>query len=188
MSSEKIKACLDSTEVEMGKAIKHLEAELAKVRAGKANPAMLDNIQVEYYGALSPINNVASISTPDARTIVIQPWEKSSITPIEKAIMASNLGFNPQNDGVLIRIMVPPLTEERRKDLVKKAKAETENCKVVLRNLRRDANEVLKKLNKEGTPDDLIKTAETKIQNIINSFTEKADKHLEQKEKEIMTV
>ena len=172
----------------MSKAISHLESELTKVRAGKANPAMLENIQVEYYGSFVPISNVASVSSPDARTLVIQPWEKSSITPIEKAIMAANLGFNPQNDGVLIRIMVPPLTEERRKELVKKAKSEEENCKVTLRSLRRDANETLKKMNKDGVPEDMTKAAETKVQTITDNFSVKADKHIEQKEKEIMTV
>ena len=188
MSAEKIKQCLENTELEMVKAINHLESELTKVRAGKANPAMLESIQVEYYGGYVPISNVASVSSPDARTLVIQPWEKASITPIEKAIMAANLGFNPQNDGVLIRIMVPPLTEERRKDLVKKAKAEAENCKVTLRSLRRDANELLKKMNKDGVPEDLTKAAETKVQTITDNNAVKVDKHLEQKEKEIMTV
>lgn len=188
MSAEKIKSCLDHTEAEMNKAINHLEAELTKIRAGKANPSMLENIQVEYYGSFVPLNNVASVSSPDARTLVVQPWEKSSITPIEKAIMAANLGFNPQNDGVLIRIMVPPLTEERRKDLVKKAKAEAEHCKVTLRSLRRDANETLKKMNKDGVPEDLTKAAEAKVQTITDNYAAKADKHIDQKEKEIMTV
>ncbi len=188
MSTEKIKVCLDTTENEMKKSINHLESELIKIRAGKANPAILENIQVEYYGSYVPLNNVGSISTPDARTLVIQPWEKASITPIEKAILAANLGFNPQNDGVLIRIMVPPLTEERRKELVKKAKNEAEQCKVTLRNLRRDANETLKKLNKEGVPEDMIKSTEAKVQTMTDSYVAKVDKHVEQKEKEIMTI
>lgn len=188
MSAEKIKACLDQIEVDMAKAINHLELELTKVRAGKANPQMLENVQVDYYGSYVPISNVASVSTPDARTLVVQPWEKSMITPIEKAIQAANLGFNPQNDGIIVRIIVPPLTEERRKDLVKKAKSEAENCKVSLRTIRRDANESLKKLNKDGVPEDLTKTAETKVQTITDAFSVKVDKHIEQKEKEIMTV
>lgn len=188
MSAEKIKSCLDHAEAEMLKAINHLETELTKVRAGKANPQMLENISVEYYGSYVPLNQVASTSAPDARTIVIQPWEKAMITPIEKAIQAANMGFNPQNDGILIRIMVPPLTEERRKELVKKAKAEAEHCKVTLRNLRRDANEALRKLIKEGTPEDMVKAGETKVQQLTDNFSAKADKHIEQKEKEIMTV
>lgn len=186
--TEEVKALLKKSEDLMKNSITHLEAELNKIRAGKANPAMLENVMVEYYGSKVPISNVASISTPDPRTIMLQPWEKSSITPIEKAIMAANLGFNPQNDGVLIRITVPPLTEERRKDLVKRAKAEVENAKITLRNLRREANEEIKKLNKAGLPEDMAKVAEDKIQELTNTYSSKADKHIEVKEKEIMTV
>ncbi len=188
MSAEKIKSCLDQAEADMARAITHLEAELTKVRAGKANPQMLENVQVDYYGSYVPLSNVGSISTPDSRTLVVQPWEKSMITPIEKAIQAANLGFNPQNDGIIIRIVVPPLTEERRKELVKRAKAESENCKVSLRTIRKNANEALKKLSKDGVPEDMIKTAETKVQTITDNYSVKADKHIEQKEKEIMTV
>lgn len=186
--TDDLKLILDSANEQMGKSISHLEQELAKIRAGKANPQMLDGVAVDYYGSKTTLSGVASVSTPDPRTIVIQPWEKSMITPIEKAIQAANLGFNPQNDGLLIRIIVPPLTEDRRKDLVKKAKAEAEHAKVSLRNIRKEANDEIKKAQKDGTPEDLCKTAETKIQDIINSFTAKIDKHLEVKEKEIMTV
>lgn len=188
MSQEKAKQVIDGADEQMKKAIAHLEHELVKIRAGKASPQMLDNVQVEYYGSFVPMSNVASISAPDARTLVIQPWEKSSLTPIEKGIMMANLGFNPQNDGTLIRITVPPLTEERRKDLVKRAKAEAEHCRVTLRNVRRDANEALKKLNKEGLPDDSFKVSETKVQQLTDSFSQKVEKILEVKEKEIMTV
>jgi ribosome recycling factor len=149
---------------------------------------MLEGVQVDYYGTRTPLSQVANINTGDARTLIIQPWEKSMLTPIEKAIMAANLGLNPQNDGVIIRILVPALTEERRRDLVKKAKSETENGKVVLRTIRKEANEELKKLQKNGTPEDEIKEAETRVQTLTDSFVVKCDKHLEIKEKEIMTV
>lgn len=173
---------------QMQKAINHLESDLQKVRAGKASTQMLEGVMVEYYGSMTPITNVASLSTPDARTIVVQPWEKSSLTPIEKAIQAANLGFNPQNDGVIIRIIVPPLTEERRKDLVKKAKAEAENCKVSIRTIRKTAMEAIKKMQKDGLPEDTAKSVEQKIQIITDNYSTKADKHLENKEKEILTV
>jgi ribosome recycling factor len=188
MSTDKIKQSLDLAEEQMKKALQHLENELIKVRAGKANPAMLENVQVDYYGSYVPLHNVGSVSAPDARTLVIQPWEKSMLTPIEKAVQAANLGFNPQNDGTIIRINVPPLTEERRKDLVKRARTEAENCKVTLRTARRDANEQLKKLSKEGVPEDSIKSAEAKIQTLTDNYSLKVDKVIELKEKEIMTV
>lgn len=187
MSAE-IQKILDTTKDQMEKAVDHLEAELVKVRAGKANPTMLEGVMCDYYGNMTPLNQVANINTADARTLVIQPWEKSMLTPIEKAIQAANLGFNPQNDGVLIRISVPPLTEERRKDLVKKAKTEAEAAKVSLRNIRKEANETLKKLKTAGIPEDTIKDGETKVQNLTDSYVTKCDKHLEVKEKEIMTV
>lgn len=186
--TEDIQFVLDSAKEQMEKALNHLEAELVKVRAGKASPTMLESISVDYYGTRTPLNQVANVNTADARTLVIQPWEKSMLTPIEKAVMAANLGLNPQNDGVLIRILVPALTEERRRDLVKKAKAEAENAKVVLRTARKDANEELKKLQKAGTPEDEIKTAETQVQQLTDGYVVKCDKHLEIKEKEIMTV
>jgi ribosome recycling factor len=186
--TDEVKSLLTKSEDLMKAAIVHLEMELNKIRAGKANPAMLENVQVDYYGSRVPISNVASVSTPDPRTIMLQPWEKAMITPIEKAIQAANLGFNPQNDGILIRITVPPLTEERRKELVKRAKAEVENAKVTLRNIRREANEDVKKLNKAGLPEDIAKVAEDKVQELTNTYSAKADKHIELKEKEIMTV
>jgi ribosome recycling factor len=186
--TDELKLIIDSANEQMSKSISHLEQELAKIRAGKANPQMLEGVSVDYYGSKTALSGVASVSTPDPRTIVIQPWEKSMITPIEKAIQAANLGFNPQNDGLLIRIIVPPLTEDRRKDLVKRAKAEAEHAKVSLRNIRKEANDDIKKAHKDGTPEDLCKTSETKIQDITNTFSAKIDKHLEIKEKEIMTV
>lgn len=172
----------------MNKALEHLETELSKIRAGKASPQMLEGIHVDYYGTSTPLHQVGNVNTTDARTLIVQPWEKALLTPIEKAIQAANLGFNPQNDGIVIRISVPPLTEERRKDLVKKTKAEGEHCKVTIRNARREANEALKKALKAGLPEDLEKEAETKVQHLTDSFIVKVDKHLEIKEKEIMTV
>jgi ribosome recycling factor len=183
-----IKTVLDTTKTLMEKAIAHLEQELQKVRAGKANPVMLENVMVDYYGSKVTLSNTASINTQDARTLIIQPWEKSMLTPIEKAIQAANLGFNPQNDGVIIRIVVPPLTEERRKDLTKTAKSLGEDAKITIRNLRKDAMEQIKKLQKDGLPEDTAKDGETKIQNLTNDYVLKVEKHVEQKEKEIMTV
>lgn len=171
----------------MQKAIEHLEVELGKIRAGRANPAMLDSVQVDYYGTNTPLAQVSSITVPDARTIAVQPWEKSMLIPIEKAIQAANLGFNPQNDGSLIRINIPTLTEERRKELVKKTKAEAEHSKVSIRNIRRDANEHIKKESK-SVPEDVVKGLEDQIQKLTDQFISIVDKHLESKEKEIMTI
>lgn len=185
---EEIKNIINHASDGMNKAIDHLENELAKIRAGKASPQMLDGVHVDYYGTSTPLNQIGNVNTTDARTLVVQPWEKSMLQPIEKAIQAANLGLNPQNDGVVIRISVPPLTEERRKDLVKKAKAEGEHCKVTIRNLRRDANEALKKALKAGLPEDMEKEAESKVQQITDGYIVKVDKHLEAKEKDIMTV
>ena len=183
-----IKTVLESAKNQMEKTIAHLEVELAKVRAGKANPSMLDNVMVDYYGSKVTLSNTASVNTQDSRTIIVQPWEKAMLTPIEKAIQAANLGFNPQNDGVLIRIIVPPLTEDRRKDLVKTAKSIVEDAKVGIRNIRKEAMESVKALQKTGTPEDEVKSAETKIQSTTDEFVVKCDKHLEQKEKEIITI
>jgi len=183
-----IKTIVETTQGLMEKTLEHLESELQKVRAGKASPAMLENIQVDYYGSRVPLSNTASVNTQDSRTLIIQPWEKAMLTPIEKAIQAANLGFNPQNDGVIIRIMVPPLTEERRKQLSKTAKGFGEDAKVGIRNLRKDANEQIKKLQKDGLPEDEAKGGEGKIQVITDAHVLKVDKHVEQKEKEIMTV
>lgn len=180
--------CLDEAKEGMEHAILHLDREFHKIRAGKANPQMLEGVRVDYYGAMSPIENIANISTPDPRQIVIQPWEKAMISPIEKAILASNLGFNPQNNGELIRIAVPALTEERRKDLVKRAKLEAENAKVSIRNIRRSAMETAKKLEKDGVAEDEIKVLEKEIQDFTNLYIDKVDKHFVIKEKDIMTV
>lgn len=178
---------INESKMHMQKAIEHLESELSKIRAGRANPAMLDSIQVDYYGTNTPLSQVSSVTIPDARTIAIQPWEKAMLSPIEKAIQAANLGFNPQNDGTLIRINIPVLTEERRKELVKKTKAEVEHGKVSIRNIRRDANEHIKKDSK-SVPEDVIKGLEDQIQKLTDQFIAIIDKHLEAKEKEIMTI
>jgi ribosome recycling factor len=183
-----IKTILESAKTQMEKTITHLESELAKIRAGKANPSMLDNVFVDYYGAKTTLGNVASVNTQDSRTILVQPWEKSMLTPIEKAIQAANLGFNPQNDGVLIRIIVPPLTEERRKDLVKTSKSCGEDAKVSLRTIRKESIDKIKALQKAGLPEDEAKGGETKMQALVDDFSAKCEKHLEQKEKEILTV
>lgn len=186
--NEDIQFILDDTKEQMDKAVSHLESELVKVRAGKASPSMLEGIQVDYYGSRTPLNQVANVNTGDARTLIVQPWEKSMLTPIEKAIQAANLGLNPQNDGIIIRILVPALTEERRRDLVKKAKSEAETAKVSMRSIRKEANEELKKLQKNGTPEDEVKEGENKVQQLTDAYVIKCDKHLEIKEKEIMTV
>lgn len=178
---------LNETKAHMQKAVDHLESEMTKIRAGRANPSMVEGVQVDYYGSMMPLNQVSNVSIQDARTIMIQPWEKAMLTPIEKAIQAANLGFNPQNDGVVIRISVPQLTEERRKDLVKKAKAEAEHAKVGIRNHRRESNELIKREGK-GVPEDQVKGLETNIQKMTDQFIAAVDKHLEAKEKEIMTV
>lgn len=186
--NESIQFIIEQTKEQMEKSVSHLEAELVKVRAGKANPTMLEGVKVDYYGSQTPLNQVANINAADARTLVIQPWEKTMITPIEKAIMMANLGLNPQNDGILIRIVVPALTEERRKELVKKAKAEVEHAKVSLRAARKEANEDLKQLQKDGLPEDEVKEGEEKVQQLTDNYVVKCDKHMEYKEKEIMTV
>lgn len=172
----------------MQKAINHLEAELVKIRAGKANPQMLDGIQVDYYGSPMPVNQVSNISVTDARTLSIQPWEKNMLQPIERAIIAANIGITPQNDGTVIRLFLPPLTEERRKELVKKCHAEGEHSKVAIRNIRRDAIEHIKRLQKNGLSEDVAKDAETDVQQVTDKFISAVDKHLASKEKEIMSV
>lgn len=172
----------------MHKAINHLEAELVKIRAGKANPNMIDGIMADYYGSPTAINQVANVSTLDARTISIQPWEKNMLAVIEKAIMAANIGITPQNDGTSIRLFLPPLTEERRKELVKKCNAEGEHAKIAVRNIRRDGIEDVKKLQKDGLSEDAAKDAEADIQQITDKHIALIEKHLEAKEKEIMAV
>jgi len=183
-----INQILTDTETTMTKAIGHLESELTKIRAGKATPSMLDGIMVDYYGNPTQLSQVANISVLDARTISIQPWEKTMLQPIEKGIMAANIGITPQNDGVNIRLFLPPLTEERRKELVKKCNGEGENAKISVRNIRRDAIEQVKKLQKDGVSEDECKSAEITIQETTDKFISLVEKHLVAKEKEIMSV
>lgn len=172
----------------MRKAMDHFESELIKIRAGKATPTMLDGIVVDYYGNPTPISQVGNISAMDARTLTIQPWEKNMLQPIERAIIAANIGVNPQNDGVIIRLFLPPLTEERRKELVKRSNGEGEQAKIAIRNIRRDAIEQIKKLQKEGLSEDAAKDGEEEVQDITNNYITLIEKHLEAKEKEIMAV
>ena len=172
----------------MTKAITHLEAELVKIRAGKANPAMVDGIVVDYYGNPTQINQVSNISAMDARTISIQPWEKNMLQPIERAIIAANIGINPQNDGNIIRLFLPPLTEERRREMVKRSNGEGEQAKVAVRSIRREAIEQIKKLQKDGLSEDQAKDAETGMQEITDKYISLVEKHLAAKEKEIMSV
>ncbi len=186
--SEEIALIQSDTTSSMEKAISHLETELVRIRAGKANPNMLDGIVAEYYGSLTPISQIANISALDARTISVQPWEKNMLQPIERAIIAANIGINPQNDGNIIRLFLPPLTEERRKELVKKCNNEGENAKVSIRNIRRDAIEHIKKLQKDGLSEDSAKDAEDDVQELTNRYIALVEKHLAAKEKEIMAV
>jgi len=186
--SEGIEYIKSETEASMKKAIGHMESEMGKIRAGKANPSMLDGLMVDYYGSPVPISQVGNIMVLDVRTISIQPWEKNMLQPIERAIIAGNIGINPQNDGVNIRLFLPPLTEERRKELVKKCNVEGENGKIAIRNIRRDAVEQVKKLQKEGLSEDISKGAEAEIQDLTNRYISLVEKHLDAKEKEIMAV
>ena len=185
---ELVELLLDDTRSNMEKSIKHLESELMKIRAGKANPHMLDSIIVNYYGVQTPLNQVSNIGTPDPRTLAIQPWDRSMIETIEKAILQANIGLNPANNGEIIRINVPPLTEERRRDLVKQAKNECENTRVGIRSVRRDANEELKNLKKEGLSEDEEKKAQEEVQKLTDDYIEKIDNIFAAKEKDIMTV
>jgi ribosome recycling factor len=186
--AEDLDKILKDTEVTMNKALNHLEAELVKIRAGKASPSLLDGINADYYGNPTPINQVANISVLDARTISVQPWEKNMLAVIERAIGMANIGINPQNDGTSIRLFLPPLTEERRKELVKKCNGEGEHAKVAIRSIRRDNIESIKKLQKDGLSEDATKDAEDEIQNTTNKFIALVEKHLAAKEKEIMAV
>jgi len=186
--TEESQFCLDMAKESMQNALLHLERDMQKIRAGKASPQMVEGIKVDFYGTMTPLNQMANVSAPDPKTIFIQPWDKNSLQPIEKAVLSANLGFNPINDGMVIRIPVPPLTEERRKEYVKKARAEAENSKVVIRSARRDAKETAKKLEKDGTPEDEIKKLENDIQNLTDEYIQKIDKILAAKEKDIMTV
>ncbi len=186
--SEEISRIIKDTEAAMLKALNHLEAELVKIRAGKANPNMLDGIMADYYGNPTPINQVANITVLDARTISVQPWEKNMLQVIERAITMANIGINPQNDGNVIRLFMPPLTEERRKELVKRCNAEGEHAKVAVRNIRRDGIEAIKKLQKDGLSEDISKDAEKEAQDTTDKYISLIEKHLAAKEKEIMAV
>lgn len=179
---------INESKLHMDKAISHLESELSKVRAGKISPSMIEGIMVDYYGSPMPINQVGNITVQDARTLAIQPWEKNMLPVIEKAILAANIGITPANDGNIVRLITPPLTEERRKEFVKKVKEIAEHARVAIRNIRRDANDQIKKLSKEHVPEDAVKSAETKIQDNTNKYIALVDKHADSKEKEIMTV
>lgn len=185
---EELELIMDDAKEQMGKAIEHLDYELGKIRAGKANPRVLDDIKVEAYGAPTPLNQVANVSVPDPRTIAIKPWDKTMISHIERAIMAANIGLNPDNNGEVIRIMIPPLTEERRRDLAKQAKKTCEEAKIAIRNIRRDAIEEIKKLKKDGLGEDVQKDKEADVQKIHDAFIKKVDEMYVVKEKDIMTV
>ena len=183
-----IKLQLEDASDAMEKAIAHAESELTKIRAGKAMPSMLDGINVDYYGTPTPLSQIGTINTPDPRSLIVQPWEKSMLSVIEKSIIDSNIGLNPQNDGNIIRLAVPPLTEERRRELVKKVKEEAEKGKVAIRNIRKDANDKIKKFKNDGVSEDEIKVGEGEVQKLTDSFIVKVDRLAEVKEKDIMTV
>jgi len=185
---EEIQMYLEEAKSLMEKAVQHTAAELVKIRAGKAMPNFLDGIMVAYYGTPTPIQQVASITTPDARTLAIKPWEKTLIPEVEKAIINSDLGLNPQNNGEMVMLTIPPLTEERRKNLVKQVKNECENGKISIRTVRKDTNDALKKLLKEGASEDEVKRAEDTVQKFTDTYTSKIDTHFEKKEAEIMKV
>ena len=186
--TENLDGILEESKLSMKKAIEHFEAELVKIRAGKASANMLDGIVVDYYGNPTPIGQVGNLSVMDARTLTIHPWEKNMLQPIERAIIAANIGINPQNDGNIIRLFLPALTEERRKELVKRSNNEGEHARIAIRNIRRDSIEQIKKLQKDGLSEDASKDGETDIQEITNNYISLIDKHLNAKEKEIMVV
>lgn len=183
---EEINFIIDSAREQMNSNIGHLDNAFSKIRAGKASPSMLDNVSIDYYGSLTPLGQSSNINTPDARTITVQPWDKTMLEVMDKAILDSNLGFTPMNNGEMLIINIPPLTEERRRDLAKKAKSESENAKISIRNARKDANDELKKI--DSVSEDLIKDAEDQIQKLTNEFTSKVDATYSVKEVEIMTV
>lgn len=184
--NEDIQFIIDSTKESMENAIQHLIKQFSNIRAGKASPAMLGSVMVDYYGSQTPLAQVANVNTPDGRTITVQPWEKNMIQPIEKAIQIANLGFNPMNNGEILIISVPPLTEERRRDLAKQAKAEAEDAKVGVRNARKEANNDIKKV--DGVSEDLQKNAEADVQTLTDSCSKRIEDILASKDKEIMTV
>ena len=183
---EEIEIIIDSAKEQMDHSIQHLEKQLVKIRAGRANPAMLEGIIVEYYGSMTPLNQVANVGTPDSRTLTIQPWEKAMIPEIEKTVLNSDLGLNPQNNGEMIIINIPPLTEERRRDLVKRARKEGEEARISIRSARKEANDEIRKL--DGISEDLIKDGEEEVQGLTDSYTKKVDVILDKKEAEIMHV
>ena len=185
---EEVQMVMDMCKEGMDHAIDHLEKELIHIRAGKASTRMLDGVMVDYYGSMVPLAQVSNLSTPDAKTVAIQPWEKAMIPVIEKAIMAANLGFNPENNGEIIRINIPPLTEERRRDLVKQVNKEGENAKISLRNARKESNDSLKKMLKEGLSEDLEKDAEGEVQEMTNNYGKKVDGKVKEKTDEILTI
>lgn len=188
MLTDRAKEIIDGADSKMQDAINFLEQDLKSYRLGKANPSIFDKVLVNYYGTPTPLAQIASVTAPDAKTLAIQPWEKTMIPKIEKAIMDANIGLTPRNNGEIIRCTVPALTEERRKELIKKAKASGENTKVVVRNARRDAIEAIKKLIKEGLPEDAEKDQETAIQKETDAAVKKVDELISAKEKEILTV
>jgi ribosome recycling factor len=184
----KAKEILAAAKDKMAHAVTHLDEELKTYRAGKADPRIFNNVMVDYYGSPTPVPQVASVTTPDAKTLMLQPWEKKMIPAIEKAIIDSNIGLTPSNNGETIRLSIPPLTEERRKELVKQSKGEVENARISLRNARRDAVEAFKKAVKEGMPEDESKDGESQAQKLLEKFSKLVDAAFEKKEKEIMTV
>ena len=186
--SEELQIQVEHASDSMKKAIGHLETELVKIRAGRANPQMFDGLTVDYYGTPTLISQVGNITVADARTLTIQPWEKNMLQPIERSIIAANLGVTPQNDGIIIRIFLPPLTEERRKEIVKKVHTEGEHSRVAIRNIRREAIEHIKKLQKQGVSEDLASDAEKEVQDMTNNYIAQVEKHLAAKEKEIMSI
>ena len=185
---EELEFIMDAAKEHMNKTMGHLNHALLKIRAGRANPEMLADVQIEYYGSHSPLSQVSNVNSPDARTLTVQPWEKGLIPEIEKAIMNAGLGFNPSNNGEMVIINIPPLTEDRRKDLVKIAHAEGEDSKIGIRSARKEANDEIKKLGNDGLSEDLVKDNEDEIQELTNSFISKIEKLIEHKEKEILTV
>jgi ribosome recycling factor len=185
---EELEFIFDSAKESMDSALVRLDHELARIRAGKANPMMLASVMVEYYGAMTPLKNLSTTTTPDSKTLQIQPFEKGLLEEIEKGIMRANLGFNPMNDGKVVRISIPPLTEERRRDLVKQARAVAEQAKVSVRNARKDANDEIKKLQKDGMAEDAAKRAEGNVQELTTTYSNKVDVLVEEKEKDIMTI
>ena len=186
--TEEIQFALDSAKEAMDKALRHLDTELLKIRAGKAHPSMLDSVKVDYYGTPTPIGRVANINSTDARTLVIQPWERNLLDGISTAIINANLGLNPMNNGEVIMINVPPLTEERRRELMKRARAEGEHAKVGIRNARKEANDYLKEAKADGLPEDAVKVGETKVQDLTDAYIRKVDEVLAAKEADVMTV